>query len=170
MNKSKIVFITLSAILLITLFFLIIKNQKIDTENISIPPNYTLSNYTIAEVTNISCNKSLECVTPVNYLMISSCPYTSLCIDNKCNVVCPGINKSFDYKGAQEKITNDKINSCAQKSGVWYSKEGTCEVNQLSESQCKASGGEFNGCASACRHDSKAEICTTQCVLTCTFR
>ena len=63
-----------------------------------------------------------------------------------------------------------KSDSCAQKEGVWYPIEGICEVNQLSESQCKAFGGEFNGCASACRHNPEAEMCTMQCVLTCTFR
>jgi hypothetical protein len=62
------------------------------------------------------------------------------------------------------------IQSCAQKNGVWYPSENICEVNQLSASECKAKGGEFNECASACRHDPKAEVCTMQCVLTCTFR
>ncbi|MFA5652114.1 MAG: hypothetical protein WC933_02000 [Candidatus Paceibacterota bacterium] len=63
-----------------------------------------------------------------------------------------------------------KSASCSQKGGVWYPKENLCEVNKLSESQCITEGGQFNGCASACRHDPKAEVCTMQCVLTCTFR
>ena len=62
------------------------------------------------------------------------------------------------------------IELCAQKQGVWYPEEKLCEANQLSEVDCKAQGGEFNECASACRHDQKAEMCTLQCVLTCTFK
>jgi hypothetical protein len=66
--------------------------------------------------------------------------------------------------------STQSIKSCAQMKGVWYSSEKVCEVNQLSASQCKAKGGIFNECASACRHDSTAQVCTMQCVLTCTFR
>lgn len=65
--------------------------------------------------------------------------------------------------------TNKKV-SCESNGGVWYSDNNTCEINSLSETSCIAKGGEFNSCASACRHDPKAEICTMQCVLTCTFK
>lgn len=66
--------------------------------------------------------------------------------------------------------TAESLKLCAQKSGVWYQEEKLCEANQFSEQECKVEGGEFNECASACRHDPKAEVCTMQCVLTCTFR
>jgi hypothetical protein len=62
------------------------------------------------------------------------------------------------------------LSQCAQKEGVWYPKEKICEANQLSKSQCIEQEGEFNECASACRHDPEAQVCTMQCVLTCTFK
>jgi hypothetical protein len=61
-------------------------------------------------------------------------------------------------------------NLCSEKGGVWYTEENTCEVNKLTESQCTDAGGKFNPCASACRHDKNAQVCTMQCVLTCTFK
>jgi len=47
------------------------------------------ANYTIAEVLNDTCSQDSECTTPNDYLIRSSCPYTSICINDKCNVVCP---------------------------------------------------------------------------------
>jgi len=58
-------------------------------EKLSVPNGWDPYNFDIAEVTNASCTKNSDCVTPNEYLMMSSCPYTSACIDNKCNVVCP---------------------------------------------------------------------------------
>jgi len=66
----------------------------------------------------------------------------------------------------------EKMNSvlCSQKGGDWYAKENVCEINSLTGEVCTEAGGEFNPCASACRHNPTADICTLQCVLTCTFR
>jgi hypothetical protein len=54
-----------------------------------LPKGYTLDSYEIKEVLNNSCEENLECTTPGKYLIQSNCPYTSLCIKNKCTVVCP---------------------------------------------------------------------------------
>ena len=66
--------------------------------------------------------------------------------------------------------TDNPMVNCDKKSGIWYGEEGICEVNQLSKEECTTQGGQFNECASACRHDPKAQICTMQCVQTCTFK
>lgn len=67
-------------------------------------------------------------------------------------------------------IPNNKKASCESQKGTWYEESKVCEINSFSENQCIAKGGEWNGCASACRHDKDAQICTLQCVLTCSFR
>jgi len=201
MKNKKTLIIVLLVLFISSLCCLIFSRNKIDKENISLPENYSLDNYRVAEVSNISCKKSIDCTTPGRYLMMSSCPYTSLCIKDKCNVVCPeykaptivgwdrdihGCIGSAGYSWCEIKnkclrvweekceiSTNadeSKKDSCAKKEGVWYPQENICEVNQLSESQCNTSGGEFNNCASACRHDLTAQMCTMQCVLTCTFK
>jgi len=48
------------------------------------PPNYN-----ITEILNDTCSVDKDCVTPNRYLIMSSCPYTSKCLDGKCTVVCP---------------------------------------------------------------------------------
>lgn len=62
----------------------------IDRDNsIKLPEGYSLDNYEIKEVLNNYCQKDDECVTSGRYLMQSNCPYVSLCLKNKCAVVCP---------------------------------------------------------------------------------
>lgn len=341
MNKNtKIVLIMIVLLVVIGVFYFNMGSSSIvDISGITLPANYTLDSYTVAEKLDILCNKSIECVTPNEYLIRSNCPYTSLCINNKCNVVCPEykapdiivggdkdkhgclgsagyswceanqkclrvweekcgtgspLNATYIiegkevalYKGiARENVATDPIitkvfgvpveadlnadgikdyvmfltretsgsgtffyvvvaltnkvgnvlgtnavflgdriapqninvekgiilanyverkasepfttkpslgvtkrlqvvdgvlkeikdtiqvkTNCEKLSGVWYPLENICEVNQLSKKECVEKGGEYNPCASACRHDPKAEVCTLQCVLTCTIR
>lgn len=59
---------------------------------INLPNGYTLDKYVIEEVTNVSCIKDEECKTPDEYLLQSRCPFTSLCLKDKCNIVCPSTN------------------------------------------------------------------------------
>ncbi|MFO7710664.1 MAG: DUF333 domain-containing protein [Candidatus Woesearchaeota archaeon] len=49
--------------------------------------------------------------------------------------------------------------------GEWLDEHQECEG--ISENQCQELGGSFDDCASACRHDPDAEICTKQCVFVC---
>jgi len=67
-------------------------------------------------------------------------------------------------------VPDNKKGSCESQNGTWYEESKVCEINSFSENQCIDKGGEWNGCASACRHDKDAEVCTLQCVLTCSFR
>jgi hypothetical protein len=58
-------------------------------KNIILPKGYTLDSYTIEKTLETACVKASECLTPPEYAMRSNCPYTSLCLKNKCTVVCP---------------------------------------------------------------------------------
>jgi hypothetical protein len=83
-----------------------------------------------------------------------------------------GVLKDINEK-KDENLDNTSDNpmvNCDKMSGIWYGEEGICEVNQLSKEECVAQGGEFNECASACRHNPNAQVCTLQCVLICTFK
>jgi len=55
----------------------------------SLPIGYTLDTYVVEKVTEDSCTDNLACETPMEYLVQSRCPFTSLCLENKCTVVCP---------------------------------------------------------------------------------
>jgi hypothetical protein len=58
-------------------------------ENISLPKGYTLKNYAIEEILDISCLGNRDCETPFEYSIQSRCPFVSLCLKRKCTVVCP---------------------------------------------------------------------------------
>ncbi len=61
---------------------------KIET-NATAPAPYDAKRYTVAETSDTSCGGDADCVTPPRYQMMSSCPYSSRCLNNKCAVVCP---------------------------------------------------------------------------------
>lgn len=63
-----------------------------------LPEGYTFDSYTIEEVTESSCDKYSDCETPMEYLVQSRCPFTSICLENKCTVVCPDI-KTLEIQG-----------------------------------------------------------------------
>ena len=62
---------------------------------------------------------------------------------------------------------NEMDESCTKRNGTWLEESKECEG--ISQSDCESLGGTFNECASACRNDPEAEICTRQCVLVCQF-
>jgi hypothetical protein len=70
-----------------------------------------------------------------------------------------GDSKEYDLSFVRE--------ACVDLGGVWYEEFKECE--SISEINCVELGGDFDLCASACRHDPDAEICTMQCVLVCSF-
>lgn len=66
-----------------------------------------------------------------------------------------------------DKPVADLAALCANEKGKWSAEYQECEG--ASQTWCQTNGGKFNECASACRHDPKAEVCTMQCVLVCEF-
>lgn len=113
---------------------------------------------------------------------INEMEYTTMipCIPQE-GIVCP----SNDYSGVElpkddnntiintNKITldqNNKKSSCESSGGYWFESSQICEINSFDQNMCVEQGGEWNECNSACRHNPEAEMCTMQCVLTCSFR
>ena len=56
---------------------------------------------------------------------------------------------------------------CVSMGGKFDAKYKEC--GGISASQCVGIGGVFNECASACRNNPKAKVCTLQCVQVCQF-
>ncbi|PIR58726.1 MAG: hypothetical protein COU69_04170 [Candidatus Pacebacteria bacterium CG10_big_fil_rev_8_21_14_0_10_56_10] len=56
---------------------------------------------------------------------------------------------------------------CQQRGGTWLSEFNECE--HVDSQACDDLGGSFQSCASACRHDPQAEVCTEQCEPVCSF-
>ena len=69
----------------------------------SLPQGYTLDSYTIEKVTEVSCNKHSDCKTPFEYLVQSRCPFTSICLAEKCTIVCPD-STTIEFQGEIAKI------------------------------------------------------------------
>ena len=59
----------------------------------------------------------------------------------------------------------DVQKECSSLGGKWVKEFKECE--SISKDQCASLGGQFDECASACRHDPEAEFCTLQCVQVC---
>jgi hypothetical protein len=51
--------------------------------------------------------------------------------------------------------------------GILVAEHDECE--NVTPQWCAEMGGEFNDCASACRHEPEGTICTMQCVAVCSF-
>lgn len=54
---------------------------------------------------------------------------------------------------------------CKKADGTWLQEYNECEG--INSSQCQVLAGEFNECASACRHQPEGRVCTMQCVTVC---
>jgi|GEM_PF-6670247 len=70
-----------------------------------------------------------------------------------------------DTQTNDDSVTDDEKEAGCLLVGGNYNEYGECLG--IDQGQCLSLGGQFNECASACRHDPDAEICTLQCVITC---
>ncbi|UCD04306.1 MAG: hypothetical protein JSW73_01560 [Candidatus Woesearchaeota archaeon] len=97
-------------------------------------------------------NSFEECVAAGNPVMES---YPRQCMAN---------GKTF----VEELSEDEKLMlNCGNAGGIWIAEVLECEG--ISEEDCIKLGGTFDECASACRNDPTAEICTLQCVQVCSF-
>ena len=61
----------------------------------------------------------------------------------------------------------DLSQKCQDANGKWLEEYNECEG--ISEQECQELGGQYDNCASACRHDPNSAVCTMQCVMVCSF-
>jgi len=59
------------------------------------------------------------------------------------------------------------VEKCIAYHGEWVSDSKECE--NISSEDCLSNGGYFNECASACRNNPEATVCTMQCVPVCEY-
>lgn len=93
------------------------------------------------------------------------CPPLDITYQNRCEAEKDG---ATDIKeGACVNETPNPEGACLSFDGNWLPETRECEG--MSKEQCESLGGTFNECASACRNNPKAEVCTMQCVIVCQF-
>lgn len=72
------------------------------------------------------------------------------------------------YAGIVDTVpAGDTGSQCTSMGGQWDAEHSECLG--VGANTCAEIGGTWNECASACRHDPAAEMCTLQCVLVCQF-
>lgn len=71
----------------------------------------------------------------------------------------------FFYSQTGEEDTQKLKDSCLLEEGKWLDAYSECEY--INKDWCDSISGVFEECASACRHNPEAEICTMQCVPVC---
>jgi hypothetical protein len=99
----------------------------------------------------------VQCIT-------APCDPVKTTFSNKCEAENAGA-KSIVEGACVEEVNPE--GACLSFDGNWLEESQECEG--MAESQCAASGGTFNECASACRNNPEAEMCTMQCVVVCDF-
>jgi len=94
--------------------------------------------------------------------------YSNPCEAGEMEIISEGKcqeNNPDDSYPSEEKINLEL--QCEENKGTWIESANECEG--ISKEVCTNLGGNFNECASACRNDPDAQMCTMQCVLVCEF-
>ncbi|MEM4637849.1 MAG: hypothetical protein QXK76_02380 [Candidatus Woesearchaeota archaeon] len=91
---------------------------------------------------------------------------------NKCEACSNKLTISYTEGACEENSVNDTVLSgknkeqCINIGGKWTGYD--CE--NIDYEKCQEIGGTFNECASACRNNPGAQMCTLQCVPVCEFK
>jgi hypothetical protein len=86
---------------------------------------------------------------------------------NKCEA-CANSQVEYWTTGACPTGDVTLAQQCSDIDGTWIDDAKECVG--ITEKECTGLGGTFNECASACRNDPNAEVCTMQCVQVCQFK
>lgn len=92
LNTILIVILIIIFIAAVIMILTNISKLKSSCNELTLPGGYTCTNFTTVKVLeDTTCNSYRDCTNklPVEYAMMSSCPYQAICLSNKCTVVCP---------------------------------------------------------------------------------
>lgn len=92
------------------------------------------------------------------------CPPINTTFSNRCEAQKRG---ATDIRDGPCQDTSSPEGACLSFDGRWIAGANECEG--MSQEQCLSLGGSFDACASACRNDPEAQVCTMQCVMVCSF-
>ena len=67
-------------------------------KEIDVPLGYSPDSYSIEKILDIPCTTNADCQTPLEFLIVSRCPMTTLCLNNQCTVVCPAFRGFRQFK------------------------------------------------------------------------
>ena len=110
----------------------------------------------------IACNKE-ETACPEIYQPV--CGVDGNTYANNCFAGSVQIAHDGECEKSTEGLSPEQ--ACATLNGKWIQNAQECEG--ISREDCTKINGYFTECASACRNDPNAQICTLQCVPVCGF-
>jgi hypothetical protein len=99
------------------------------------------------------------------------CPPVMQTFANNCQACANSLTISYTQGACEDNAAGGTVlagtneEQCTNISGTWTGYDCT----GITANQCQEIGGTFNECASACRNDPTAEVCTLQCVQVCEF-
>lgn len=106
----------------------------------------------------------VQCIT-------TPCDLVKETFANKCTACANELTISYTEGECESNLAGgtvpagDTESQCTSIGGTWTGYDCT----GINANQCQEIGGTFNECASACRNDPTAEMCTLQCVIVCEF-
>ena len=86
-NKTFWFFATLTILVAVSSLYSIVMEKKSFQDDL--PDGDLLNDCKIEKILSVSCETNEQCETPSEYLLQSRCPFTTLCLDKTCVVVCP---------------------------------------------------------------------------------
>lgn len=122
------------------------------------PPSDNEAKNCTQEYEPVCAEQEVQCVT-------TPCNPIKTTFQNRCEA--EKVNATVLYEGVCKDEEPNPEGACLSFDGNWLEEFQECEG--MSQEQCENLGGNYNECASACRHDPDAEICTQQCVQVCEF-
>jgi len=123
--------------LLFLLFFIASCSNEWTENNIQVIEE----KYEIVDTLDVSCTQDSDCITPTTYMIQSSCPYTSKCINLQCSVVCP---KPFVGKKREDTNNNENWEILSQADAtkliidnIWDCSKNECDNLEVNTSNWK---------------------------------
>ncbi len=172
MNKNiKNTVITVIALALIFIGIKFATSSK-DTADLNIDTSTASS--TVVSVGASSTDSKIDdgqtrdangCITSANYVWdtkIGSCVHAS-------KVSTSTVSTSVSKPSTPTKLSDAMAqNLCNSQGGQWAEKVRECLG--VNKNVCESIGGQFHECASACRNNPEAQVCTMQCVQVCSIK
>jgi hypothetical protein len=145
-RKTALLISFLMLLVLILTFITILAYQKFKTSKYPEPTNFW------------------ECSKVKNSIIQES--YPAVCITKEGKRFTQELSDEEKKNIIPPELPNVK-GVCEDANGKWLENYHECEG--IEEEECKNSGGSYDDCSSACRHDPSATNCITLCVRVCKY-